>query len=649
MKSANPLQNSGTFLVGCNYWASHAGTAMWTDWQPDIVKADLAQIAGSGLQALRVFPLWPVFQPITRMYSGGGSLAEIRSGEDLFPQDKIGAAGVSAQAMNRFKEFADLAEQNGLKLIVGLLTGWMSGRLFVPPALEGLNVLSDPIAMMWELRFVRCFVRTFKYHPAILAWDLGNECNVMASLPNHEAAYTWAATIANAIRAEDSTRPVVSGMHSLDEPDASGVWRITDQSELLDVLTTHPYPIFTPHADQEPINTLRNLLHATAQTRWYSDIGGVSGLAEETGTLGPMIASEAIAADYIRTVLFSLWAHDCHGLLWWCGYDQHHLTQAPYDWAHVERELGLFRVDRSPKPVVAEMGKFRKFIDSLPIKNLPTRKCKAVCILTQGQEQWGIAYSSFILSKQAGFDLEFQYDDQPIKNADLYLMPSVHGITSYSRHFWLALEERVQKGASLYLSHDDCLLSPFNEPFGLEVQTRQRRNLPASFSIPGLPKSPVFQVASPFRLNLKATHAAVLGAESDGNPAFTCAKLGLGEAYFLSVPIEKYLTDTSGAFTGSEAQPFWMIYQHIARNLVAHQIITKSDPSLGVTEHPLDDQSCAVVLINYSPEPISSSVLIANNWKPDQTWYGSPLQSAHSAWKFTIPANDALVFTVTKK
>ena len=61
-----------------------------------------------------------------------------------------------------------------------------------------------------------------------------------------EQAYVWAATIANAIRAADPTRPVVSGCGL-----SPGAWRITDQAELTDLLCTPPLPIFTPHCDQD--------------------------------------------------------------------------------------------------------------------------------------------------------------------------------------------------------------------------------------------------------------------------------------------------------------------------------------------------------------------------------------------------------------
>ncbi len=188
---APTLTQPGRFFVGCNYWASHAGAAMWSNWNEETVRRDLEQLAAAGLQVLRVFPLWSDFQPIAQLFGGGGQKVEVRHGEDPLPHDEAGRAGLSRVALERFATFADLADRAGLRLIVGLVTGWMSGRLFVPPALEGLNVLTDPAAIRWEVRLVRAFVRRFRAHPAILAWDLGNECNCMAPVRNADEAWTW--------------------------------------------------------------------------------------------------------------------------------------------------------------------------------------------------------------------------------------------------------------------------------------------------------------------------------------------------------------------------------------------------------------------------------------------------------------------------
>ncbi len=626
----------GQFITGCNYWASHAGTRMWSDWNAGIVAADLQQLSQAGLQVLRVFPLWPDFQPLTCLYTGQGQPAEFRLGEAPLAFDEAGQAGVSAAAMGHFAEFADLAEKNGLKLIVGLVTGWMSGRLFTPPAFERLNVLTDPTVIMWQVRFVRYFVRSFKQHPAILAWDLGNECNCMAAVSRPQA-WVWTSSITNAIRVEDKGHPIVSGMHSL-APDKTAIWTMQDQGELTDLLTTHPYPIFTPHCDAEPINTLRSCLHATAESRYYADIGGKPCMGEEVGTLGPFLASDKIAGDYLRTVLFSLWAHDCHGLLWWCAYDQAHLEQAPYDWHSYERELGLVRANREVKPVGLEMGRFGEWLKSIPVDSLPPRRTDAVCILSEDQDSWGAAYSSFILAKQAGFDLEFQFCNQPLKPSGLYLLPGLSGGGSFSRRFWLNLLERVHAGATLYVSHLDCMLVPFLEPAGLLVNTRQRRSAPVVFTLDGDDSG--FTIQAPVRLSLESTGAEVLGREPDGNPLFTCAQYGLGRLYFLTVPVETALSNSPGSFYGKDAQPFWKIYQRIAQPILKTRLVACNSAEIGLTEHPLAKDRIAVVMINYSPENITPAMSLAAGWKICDYWYGNLP---------TIPANDAVVFTLQKK
>lgn len=644
------LTEPGRFIVGCNYWASHAGTRMWAEWQPDVVEKDLQRLAQAGLQVLRVFPLWSDFQPIHLLYAGHGEPYEVRFGEKPLPDTVAGQAGVSETMLERFAVFADLAHQNGLQLIVGLITGWMSGRLFVPSALEGLNVLTDPFAIQWQMRLVRLFVQRFKSHPAILAWDLGNECNVMAETPSRQAAWAWTAAITSAIRAADPSRPILSGMHSL-LPDRRAHWTIQDQAELTDLLTTHPYPYFTPHCDQDPVNTIRTLLHATAESRFYADIGGKPCLVEEIGTLGPILASEQVAADFVRTALFSLWAHDCHGLLWWCAFDQLHLEHAPYDWAACERELGLLRQDGTPKPVLMEMSRFAQWLQQQPLPALPPRRREAVCILSEGQDSWGVAFSSFILAKQAGLDLEFQYADQPLKPADLYLMPSVRGMHAISRRRWLELLQRVADGATLYLSHHDCLLSPFNEPFGLEIQTRERRSGVVHVELNGFPQPFTLKVCSEIRLNLKAVRAEVLGASPDGNPVFTRAGYGKGQMYFFALPLECELTQTPGVFHSPQAQPFWRIYRHIAEPFLKHRILHKEAPLLGITEHDLDANQRLAVFINYSPNPISEICSLQAGWKiaSNGLWYGAPPQLNAERTYLHIPANDALVILFSKE
>lgn len=616
---------------------------MWAEWRPDAVRQDLKRLRQGELEVLRVFPLWPDFQPLTLLRGGAGGPVEFRHGETPLPDDPCGQAGMSAIMINRFATFLDMLSEQGLRGIVGLLTGWMSGRLFVPPGLEGLNVLTDPTALRWQVRFVRYFVSTFKNHPAILAWDLGNECNCMGQV-SRDQAYAWTALITQTIRAADTTHAVVSGMHGLSP---EGIWTPFDQGELTDVLTTHPYPLFTPHCDQDPLNTLRSILHSTAESRFYADLGGKPCLCEEIGTLGPMFASEEVAAHFVRATLFSLWANDCHGLLWWCASDQTHLEHAPYDWCAVERELGLLRVDGRAKPVFKEIHAFRQMLDRLNIRSLPKRTREAVCILTESQDQWGVAYSAFILAKQAGLDLEFQYASQPLKDASFYLLPCLAGHRMIARRRMLDLLAKVEAGATLYVSLDNGLPDGFEALTGIEPLTRERGRTPGDITFEGIKGLASIPNQGTFKVNFRATRAEVLGREADGNPAFTVVPYGKGRVYFLAVPLETTLAQTPGAFHSESAPPYWRLYQHMAGIFLKRRALYKSHPMVGVTEHGLDASNRIEVIINYSPHPLQEKVVLRSGWRLKHVLHGSA-KADRQHLDMDLKQNDACILVVAR-
>ena len=637
------LTDPGDFVIGCNYWASHAGTHMWSDWRPTIVASDLRKLAAAKLQVLRVFPLWSDFQPIhlLRGYLGRPVEMCMGRGESPLPDDARGQAGMDGAMMERFQVFLDLANKNGLRCIVGLITGWMSGRLFVPPALEGLNPLTDPRAMRWELRLVKQLVTAFKGHPAVLAWDLGNECNCMGEA-TQDQAYTWTAAIAAAIRAADPSRPIVSGMHSL-KPD--GAWTPRDQAELTDVLTTHPYPLFTPHSGKDPLHSLRSILHSTAESRYYADLGGRPCLCEEIGTLGPMLGSDNVVADYMRACLWSLWANGCQGALWWCGFDQAHLEHPPYDWLCCERELGLVKANGRPKPVLKEFTQFRAALERLPFRKLPPRRREAVCILSQGQDTWAAAYSSFILAKQAGFDVEFQYAEQAIRKADLYLLPSTRGMNIIPRRRWRELLDNVAAGATLYTSVDDGIMDGFADWSGLRVVTRAQR--PAA----GAPRTqgenvPALHVYGSWKLRLETAGAEVLMREPDGNPLFTLYRLGRGRVFFLGMPLETELARQPGAFLSSEAHV--EIYRRSADRVLTGRAIRKDHPLLALTEHPVNKNERLVVAISLSSKPLSDNLRISSGWRLGKVWQGL-LRRTDAGQHLTLPACSAAVFQLTRR
>lgn len=638
------LTTPGTFAVGVNYWSSHSGTHMWRDWKPEVIEKDFKQLSENGIKVLRVFPLWPDFQPLHIVYGGRGGVKYFADkNEQPLPLTGTGSDGMSEEQLKHFELLADLAQKHNLKLVVGLITGWMSGQLYVPPALEGKDIMTDPTALAWQQKFVTSFVKRLKAKPAIIAWDFGNECNEMQKLDNYNQAYLWSSVISGAIKSQDNTRPIISGMHSL-QAENNAVWRIIDQAATTDILTTHPYSLWTRFTSQDPINSMRTILHAAAETRLYGDIGGKPALTEETGVMGPMTGGEKEKAAFARTALFSNWAHDCMGTFWWCAYDQLSFAYPPYNYASVEAELGLIKEDRTVKPVMNVFKDFSSFIDNLPFKTLPVRKAEALCILTEGQDTWSVAYSSFVLSKQAGFDFKFQKADKELIDAPLYLLPSLKGIDPFYKEYWFKLLEKVKQGATLYMSLDDAYLPTFNEPLGIEVAVNEKRRGAVSFEAKINSEALSFTSRSERKLKIDPKKATVLAAEADGTPLFLKTSYGKGVIYLLTFPLENNLTTTVGAF--DKGQPAYAsIYKEIAKPLIEQRVLQQVNPFIGVTEHEINDKEKVVILINYSTEDIASEIKIKQDWTVKSALYGNK----PSGSSVTIAANDAVVLTLKKQ
>ena len=636
------FQVPGSFTVGCNWWASHAGTAMWRDWQPTVVEADFARLAAAGLHSIRLFPLWTDFQPLNLHRGGRGTPREMRCGEGLLADH----SGVDPLMLDRLVWTCQAAHRHGLKLIIGLVTGWMSGRLHIPEAILHLDPLTDPRSLIWQVRLIRAIVGRTLSERAVVAWDLGNECNCLGNAPTKEAAATWTAHISNAIRAMDNTRPVISGMHSLLPDDGYQVWTIQDQAEHCDILTTHPYPVFTPHCNQDRLDDPRTTTHATAETRLYADLGGKPACAEELGTLGPSIGDDAAAAAFVRVNLFSLWANDCRGLMWWCAFDQSHLEQTPYEWSAFERELGLFRADGSPRPLLAgfaELAKVRQIVAGCSRTAdgiLPPPRREAVCILSRGQDYWSVAWSAWILAKQAGFDLRFAWTGEPLPHATRYILPSVSGDDALYRRHWLDLLERVDAGAELLITHGAGHLSPFAQATGATLtQRRERRGPDEAVMIDGtrLPMT----AGVDFHLT-PAVGTEVLARNSTGAVVAVRAKHGRGQVTTWMFPVEHQLTTTRGSCDPGAAE-LHRIYEQWCDPLAAGRVVARTGaPWLALTEHELGANRRLVIAINHATSASNASLRLADGWRISKVLHGE----APQAGVLTVAAHDAAVIEV---
>ena len=595
------------FILGCNYWASHAGTEMWRKWDESIVRSDLEQLAAHGVSHLRVFPNWRDFQPVKPSYGCLGALVEYVMEDDKYFDNPY---YLDSTMVARFGRFCEIAAECGCKLIVGLVTGWMSGRLFIPSALYGKDLFRDPTALILQQKYCKGLVTALKDYPSILAWDLGNECNCMCEADSRDTAANWTAIISNAIRAVDSSRPIVSGMHSIN---LDGPWTIMDQAEHTDILTTHPYPHWVPCCEENRIGSIRTLLHATAESVYYKTVGGKPCLVEEIGTMGPMICDDETAGNFLRVNLFSNWANGQAGVMWWCAHEQSELNTAPYTWNMCERELGMLTWELHPKPVLLEMKKFSEFLKSLPYE-LPQSRTDGVCILSKNQEHWPIAYMTYVLAKQAGVSITFCDAKSSIPDAPYYLLPSINARVM-NKEQYDTLKEKVRAGARLYISNNFGFLTEFSQFTGLHIKDSENARENGEMEFEGS----TLAFTRQRRFVIEAVEAEVIACDNLGMPCFTVQQYGKGEVYYLNFPLEKML---SGMKDGFETE-YFRIYRRFFRNALAQRTVVSENPYVGVTEHPAEDGVYAV-LVNYSGKAQHSGLRLGKGCRVARADYGNP-------------------------
>ena len=625
--------SDGRFRTGCNYWASHAGMYMWRNWDAAQVEKDVAALKAEGVDIMRVFPLWPDFQPLTALLGGRGDFIGMAQHDRPLANE----AGVDEEMMRRFRFLCDVARKNDIKLVVGLLTGWMSGRFFAPPALESRNVITDPEAVMWEVRFVRHFVREMKDHPAIGAWDLGNECNCMGQVKTPAAAWNWLNSIAAAIRAEDASRPVVSGMHGC-STSVSRPWNLRHLGELTDVLTTHPYPLFTPECARDDFDTMRNACHPAAESLMYAGLSGRPCFVEEAGDLGRCTASPERSSGAMRAGMFTAWASGLSAYVWWCGFDQHHLDFPPYTWNAVERELGLLTADSRAKPLARTMGAFREFLKTFPFAELPPRRVDAICLVPELEDGWPCAFGAYLLARQAGFDISFVgAERKTLPDAGFYILPSGMECDPYTHGAWTRVLEKARDGATVMISKGNkTRYSGIREVTGNQIETF--RVEPHSFDF-SFGDGRVVHGADTTTTHISAVESTVLARTSAGEPVVTVAPFGKGKVVFVNFAIEINSVQSSDCFAGSKPNMLYLVYRAAAKEAGITRRITSDIPSIGFTEHETEEGRTIVVAVNYEPAPVKAPVVIRG--AIGKVWRGKIADGL-----LEIPANNAAVFAI---
>lgn len=601
------------YILGANYWGRKWGTEMWRHYDGAQIRDELKQLADFGVKCLRVFPNWRDFQPVDIERGWRGAEKEYVNANTREP---ICGDGVDMEMIDKFRDFCHAASENGLTLVVSIVTGWMSGKLFYPPVLSGKNLMTDPESLKWMRRFIHRFVKELKNEHAIVMWGLGNECNCLGEVANNHEAYEWTATVVDAIRSEDNTRPISSDMHGLTSKESSrkSEWLLEEQGELCDVVTTHPYPSPTVGGNVEPYNRLRMTYLPTAQSLYYAGVSKKSAYIQESGTFSDAIGSKYMSADFARINILSSLANGLIGYQWWCAWEQEHLDFPPYSWSMIERQLGLFYGDGSPKPVAYQMQKLSPLVDIFP-EGLPQRTVDGICVLSNENDHQNSAIASLILGKQAGLDIDVAIstvDDIPQSN--LYFMPSITGWSVLNKRTWDTLANRVKDGATLCISYNGGHLVDFEKIVGAQ-SNGVMANVSHSFMLDGEKVD-----YNGNEIILESTSAQVLLKNESGNPVILKNKYGKGYVYFINFCPELLAFGMSDGFN---TKPFYKLYKMVAKDIIADHVITSENSNICITHNKVNENEYYASVLNYSDVDLAFDVKVKEGWSISEVVYGS--------------------------
>jgi hypothetical protein len=320
-----------TLRFGVNYTPRHGWFHSWHDFDPAHAREDLEQIAGLGLDHVRVFHLWPLLQPNRTL--------------------------VRPAAVDQLAHLVDLAAEAGLDVLVDGVQGHLSSFDFYPEWTRGWhhrNVFTDPEAVEAQAELLRTLGHALAGRPNLIGLQLGNELN---NLVEHNPVTVdevdhYLDTLLAAAR--KGLRPGRLATHSAYD----AAWYGDDHpftpeasARKGDLTTVHPWVFsgdcarrYGPRSPQ-----VRHLAeYGTELATAYADDPARPVWVQETGAPEPHIPG-ADAPEFARaTVRNAAECANLWGVTWWCSHD---VDRSLADYPELEYTLGLFDSAGRAKPI----------------------------------------------------------------------------------------------------------------------------------------------------------------------------------------------------------------------------------------------------------------------------------------------------------
>jgi endo-1,4-beta-mannosidase len=367
------------FSLGVNYWPRRSAMAMWQRFDAGEIREDFARVAGLGLDTVRFFLRWSDFAP--------------------------DAVTVDAQMLDRLTQLVDIAAASGLQTMPTLFSGHMSGVNWLPSwtldaqrspgrfrtitergeSAHGIGDFYTGALLDAQVVLARAVGERLRAHPAVTAWDLGNEFTNLRAPASESDAVNWSERLCAALETASGIA-ATAGTHGEDLTQDRGL-RLSSLCRTYPFATMHGYSVYSAFArdrlDDAVVPFLAALTAAFARKPViFTEFGGPTcppnrrspfdrvALPDEPPQ--PIIAADdpefatyaCLTPDemsaYCSSVLARLLAAGHRGAYWWCWADYADALagEPPFDRAPHEMSFGIVRSDGTEKPVAQALRAF---------------------------------------------------------------------------------------------------------------------------------------------------------------------------------------------------------------------------------------------------------------------------------------------------
>ncbi|MGA8574786.1 MAG: beta-galactosidase [Candidatus Cybelea sp.] len=348
------------FLLGINYWPRRSAMYMWQRFDIEEIGNDIAGMKALGLDVIRFFLMWDAFQPEP--------------------------SSMDSTALRYFDAIMERVADSGMHAMPTLFCGHMSGVNWLPPwTLEPEishgrfrtiangkivdraigDFYADPNLVRAQLLFARRVGERVRDHPALLAWDLGNEFSNLREPATARDAAEWSGRLTEALL-ETSGAGVTGGMHGEDF-DHDRRLRPSSIARPWSFATMHGYSVYSSFArdrlDPNVVPFLCQLQQSfSGKPVLISEFGNPECPPGVDRVDGFACLNEQEMADYASAVIGRLQARGALGAFWWCwgDYDPSLAALPPFDRAPHELRFGIVRSDGSLKPVAQTLAAFAR-------------------------------------------------------------------------------------------------------------------------------------------------------------------------------------------------------------------------------------------------------------------------------------------------